>query len=256
MSLRRNARTVLSGQGELWYVSYFMFTLIVVPARSGSKRLPGKNLMSIGGISLVGRAVITGEKFARLITDESAVLVDTDSEVIALEARRYGGETPFLRPAELARATTSTADSVLHAVNRFETLRDVRVNSIVLLQPTSPLRMVEDVMQCWHARQRAGRSSSLTVVASRGHGQPLTMAADGTLELELPGASGGRKVVANGSAYVIDRGVLERERSFFTAGETVGHLMPAERSVDVDTLQDFALAQSLLEHASEQRTAL
>ena len=78
-------------------------TVCLIPARGGSKGLPGKNLLPVGGISLVGRAALAAREFARLAAlKDVIVLVDTDAEAIAEEATRWGASVPFLRPPELA----------------------------------------------------------------------------------------------------------------------------------------------------------
>ena len=96
-------------------------TLCLIPARGGSKGLPGKNLRPVGGISLVGRATLAAREFARLAgLAEVRVFVDTDDETIAEEARRWGASVPFLRPPELAGDTVPTVVSVIAALERLD----------------------------------------------------------------------------------------------------------------------------------------
>jgi CMP-N-acetylneuraminic acid synthetase len=113
-----------------------MTVLAVIPARGGSKGIPGKNLQTVGGISLVGRAV-------RCCFDSACidrVLVTTDDPSIRDEALLYNAEAPFLRPAELASDTASTIDAVMHAVHTFEEMTSQRVTVLVLVEPTNPFR--------------------------------------------------------------------------------------------------------------------
>lgn len=230
-----------------------MSVLVVVPARGGSKGLPGKNLRSVGGVSLVGRAVRAGREFlARPGVPPGAVLLDTDSEAIAAEGRRHGAEVPFLRPAELASDTASTNDSVLYAADRWAALGH-SVDTVVLLQPTSPLRTADDVARCWEAHLAHGRRRVVSVTAWE---HPIELALrlgdDGLLRwaAEPPGGDLRRQAFppafrGNGAVYVVLLEALRATRAFFVPGETVGIPMPAERSVDVDTAMDLAVAEAL-----------
>src|SRR5262245_1333122 len=117
----------------------------VVPARGGSKGLVGKNLRTVAGTSVVGRAVAVANRALRRRGGLGTVIVDTDAEDIAAEGRRWGAAVPFLRPPELARDDTPTVVNVMHAVER---LGKSTLDVVVLLQPTSPLRSVDDVLRC------------------------------------------------------------------------------------------------------------
>ena len=111
----------------------------LVPARGGSKGLPGKNLMEVQGISLVARAIL----LAKQIPDISRVILSTDDERIIEEGRRAGGEVPFRRPLDLSRSDTPMLKVLEHAV---EWIRndvgntDDGLSGLVVLQPTSPMR--------------------------------------------------------------------------------------------------------------------
>ncbi len=137
-------------------------TLYVIPARGGSKRLPGKNLQCVGGVPLVGWAVRTGRRAARRLGNPSKVVVSTDEEAIAAAARQWGAEVPYVRPAELA---TDTADSVAvldHTIEWY-TARGETFTEIVLLQPTSPLRTAADVIHAVETYRRGAGDSVVTV---------------------------------------------------------------------------------------------
>jgi CMP-N-acetylneuraminic acid synthetase len=113
-----------------------MTVLAVIPARGGSKGVIGKNLQSVGGISLVGRAVRCCFEAGCI----DRILVSTDDPCIRAEALLQNAEVPFLRPAELATDTASTVDAVLHAVNTYEAMNKLRVTVLVLVEPTNPFR--------------------------------------------------------------------------------------------------------------------
>ena len=178
------------------------------------------------------------------------VLVSTDDPAIAAAARAAGAEVPFLRPAELATDGANVVDAVLHAIDSSATACD----DVVLLQATSPLRLASDIDDCIRLRYARGAPAVATLCeaakspywmfhlddASR---VGLVVARDeiGFLRQALPPA-----YAANGAVYVAQLDWLRRERTFWRQGQTLGLVMPAERSVDIDTLLDFRLAELLM----------
>ena len=111
--------------------------LAVIPARGGSKGIPGKNIKDLYGQPLISytiQAALDCKKIDR-------VVVSTDSEEIAGVAKKYGADVPFLRPAALAMDTSKTIDAVIDVLERLQETYEY----VVLLQPTSPLRTAEDI---------------------------------------------------------------------------------------------------------------
>lgn len=121
--------------GNQNFVNRQIDTLAVIPARGGSKGIPRKNLATLGGVSLLGRAIQFAEE-ARLFSD---ILVSTDDPEIAREAGRYGHEPKFLRSPE-ASGDRATANDLIKDVLKSLHNRDVKVRKLVLLEPTSPMR--------------------------------------------------------------------------------------------------------------------
>src|SRR4051812_12717834 len=115
--------------------------LAVIPARGGSKGLPGKNLRPLAGLPLIAHSI----ELAKRCPEIAHALVSTDSPEIAAAARAADGDAPFLRPAELARDETPTLPVLQHAVDFYEQSTGEPVDSILLLQPTGPLRLPQDV---------------------------------------------------------------------------------------------------------------
>ena len=114
--------------------------LAIIPARGGSKRLPGKNIKPLVGKPLIAWTIEQAKKSSLIGT----VIVNTDSPQIAKIAKRYGALVPFLRPAHLATDTATSADMVLHTLKFYEQ-SNVSFDIIVLLEPTSPLRADDDI---------------------------------------------------------------------------------------------------------------
>ena len=224
----------------------------LIPARGGSKGLRDKNLRTVGGISLVARAVLAAREFGRLVgLRDLPVVVDTDSAAIAEEGRAWGARVPFLRPAELAGDEMPTATSSLAALERLEQ-GGGSIEHVILLQPTSPLRTGADVLECWRAYDPAGAPSVVSVTPDE-HGPEIALRvdADGRVQWRSgePAArrqDHGLSYRPSGAVYVISHDLLRRERKFIVAGVTRGVILPPERSVDVDTASDLAEAEARL----------
>jgi CMP-N,N'-diacetyllegionaminic acid synthase len=229
-----------------------MRLLLHVPARGGSKGLPGKNLCRIGGKSLVRRAIEAGQSFLEGAGLSGRILVDTDDARIADEAARAGAPVPFLRPDWLARDETPTLDTVLHAIDRLEEAGESH-DVLVLLQPTSPLRRAGDIAACWERFDLRSRPSIISVVAAA-HPPELSMRLDegavirwafgspapGVRRQDLPPA-----FRPNGAVYIDSVAFLREHRSFVVEGRTIGVEMPAARSIDVDDAFDLAIAAAV-----------
>jgi CMP-N-acetylneuraminic acid synthetase len=139
--------------------------LAVVPARGGSKAIPRKNLKTVGGVSLVGRAA----QVAAALPFIDAALISTDDPEIAAEAKAHGLEAPFMRPPELSGDTATSVDMWRHAWLAAEAHYGKRFDLSVLLEPTSPLRRPEDVERTLRALIDAGAPAAATVSPTPAH---------------------------------------------------------------------------------------
>ena len=113
----------------------------VIPARGGSKGLPGKNVRPFAGLPLIAHTIL----FAKLCPEITRTIVSTDSPDIADVAKSFGAEVPWLRPAELSRDDSPLWPALRHALARMEEDEGVRYDAVLLLDPTSPAREPEDV---------------------------------------------------------------------------------------------------------------
>jgi N-acylneuraminate cytidylyltransferase len=118
-----------------------MKVLAIVPARGGSKGLPGKNIRSLAGLPLLEHSL----RCAALCPGVTRTIVSTDDETIASVARSVGGDVPFLRPAELARDDTPMMPVLQHGLAATERDEGVTYDAVLLLDPTSPGRLPDDV---------------------------------------------------------------------------------------------------------------
>jgi CMP-N-acetylneuraminic acid synthetase len=223
------------------------YALGVIPARGGSKGLPGKNLKRLGALSLIGHAVASAREARRL----SRVIVSTDSEAIAEEARRHGAEVPFLRPPALATDEAGMVPVLQHAVRWLEST-GVRPDVVVTLQPTSPFRTGEEIDGTIERVVETGADSAQTLCEASYHPFFMkTLEGDRTVALFADGKKYVRRQDApavyqpSGAVYVTRYVVLMDE------GQVLGHdnrglVMPFEASVNIDTEWDFLLAELLL----------
>jgi CMP-N,N'-diacetyllegionaminic acid synthase len=218
--------------------------LALITARGGSKGLPGKNIRPLGGRPLVAWSV--GQARASALIDR--VVISSDDAAIIGAAVAAGAEAPFVRPAELADDGASSADVVRHALAMLERPYDL----LVLLQPTSPLRATADIDSCIRRVALDGAPSCIGVTpAAKSPWWMQTMDEAGRLSPLLTPVPATRRqglpvvYVPNGAVYVV-RVPWFLEHGLFLGQDSVGHVMPAERSVDIDTLLDFRLAEAML----------
>ncbi|PHV38914.1 cytidylyltransferase domain-containing protein [Janthinobacterium sp. BJB304] len=220
-----------------------MKTLALIPARGGSKGIPRKNINMIAGKPLIAWTI----EAALASTLLDGVVVSTDNAEIAEVALRYGAQVPFLRPAELARDETPGVEPVLHALQQ---LPDY--DAVLLLQPTSPLRSSADIDACVALAREREAVSVVSVSEPDAHPDWMyRMTATQQLEKLLASQSHTRRqdlptvLTLNGALYFANADWLRSSRTLL-AEETLAYVMPADRSVDIDTPLDWKFAELLL----------
>lgn len=224
------------------------FVFGVIPARGGSKGLPGKNLRILGPRSLIGHAIASCREASRL----SRFVVSTDSAEIAAEARRHGAEVPFLRPAALASDEAGMVPVLQHAVRWLESSGGPRPDLVVTLQPTSPFRTGADIDRTVARLLETGSDSAQTVTEASYHPFFMkTLDGDRTVPLFADGHKFVRRQDApavyqpSGAVYVTRCAVL-MEQGRVLGDDNRAIVMGFESSVNIDTEWDFLLAELLL----------
>jgi N-acylneuraminate cytidylyltransferase/CMP-N,N'-diacetyllegionaminic acid synthase len=225
-----------------------MEILYIIPARGGSKGLPGKNIRLLGNKPLIAYSI---EAAVNSIF-KGTVIVSTDDEEIASVGKKYGATVPFIRPNELATDVASTMDVVFHAIN-FYKQQHVFFDLIVVLQPTSPLRTSTDIDQAISLMKEKNVAAVVSVCESEHH--PLwtnILPADGSMKNfireEVKGKNRQQLPVnfrLNGALYISKSEALEIYKGFIHE-KTIAYIMPTDRSVDIDHEIDFKLAELLL----------
>ena len=223
--------------------------LILVPARAGSKGLPGKNIRELGGLPLLAwtaRAIVAAGVTAR------AVLTTEDPATAAI-GRAHGLETPFLRPPELASDVAGMLEVVDHAVEWLEAKAGFSASAVMLLQPTCPFRRPERIRQ---ALELLARPDTEGVVGVSRIARRLSVVyrecPDGFLEPLAPWDGQVRRqdvqplLTPNGTLYLVTREGLTRYRRLFPPGLRA---LPTDQieAIDVDTPEDWRLAEAVVQ---------
>ncbi|MFQ5712365.1 MAG: cytidylyltransferase domain-containing protein [Candidatus Geothermarchaeales archaeon] len=221
----------------------------IIPARSGSKSIPNKNLRELAGKPLVAWTIEAALRSKML----NRVVVSTDSEEIARVSREWGAEVPFIRPARLATDYTPVLPVLQHAIRFLEEEENYRVGVVVTLQPTSPLRDEDDIDEALKMFFRGDVDSLVSLCEAEHHPFKMVKIVDGkTRPLLLVGKEHARrqdlpKVYRhNGAIYVTRRDVLMEENRIL-GEDALAYIMPQEKSIDIDTLLDLKLAECVLE---------
>lgn len=221
-----------------------MSLLAVIPARGGSKGIPRKNIKSLCGKPLISWTIDTAKQ-AKCI---DRIIVSTDDDEIARLAKDLEVDVPFLRPKELSTDDAPSIATVLHVINKFPDYEWV-----MLLQPTSPLRSVGDIEGIWELCTKEGASSAASVSEvtdhphwmyqknTRGYLEPLlNHHVPSNQRQKLPDT-----YVLNGAIYLA-RSKWLMEHGKFIGQDTLGFIMPQDRSIDIDTTFDWSLAEFLI----------
>lgn len=207
-------------------------TLALIPARGGSKGLPRKNILDLCGKPLIAYTIEAALAARRI----GRVVVSTDDPEIAEVARACGAEVPFLRPAELAHDQASVGQAKAHMLERLRE-QGYQPDALVVLYPTSPFRT--PALLDYLCGQFADGYNSVIAVRRVEHGQrPLMFRKDGLLRPLLGGAT----------QTVFERryGLFQGTR-FRAADKSFVHFIRNEASlVDIDTLEDFLLAEEII----------
>jgi CMP-N-acetylneuraminic acid synthetase len=221
----------------------------VVPARGGSKGIPGKNTRPLGGVPLIAYTI----RAARACGLISKVVVTTDAPAIRDLALEYGADAPFLRPAELATDTALAVPTIQHAVREMERLESCSYDYVAMLQPTTPFRTSEDLDEALGRLVSSGADGIISVV-NVGNWHPMKMKVfrgDQLVDYEKPPVENPPRqtlppvYMVNGALYATRRDVLVH-RGSFQGDRCLGYEMPAERSVNIDSELDFVLAEYVL----------
>lgn len=226
--------------------------LAIIPARGGSKGLPGKNIKPLCGKPLIAYTIEAALKSERI----SRVIVSTDYEEIKNVAQTYGAEVPFLRPDFLASDTASSSDVFKYTIERLEREENLKIDEFVVLQPTSPLRTsihIDEAVDLFFSKE-----ANAVVSQCEEHHSIFwhkTIDEQGKLKSIFEGnfiknrQEIKKTYYPNGAIYIFNREYLFNTSDFTT--DCYAYVMDREFSVDIDTIDDFQYVEFLLDKMSK-----
>ena len=225
-----------------------MRILALIPARVGSKRVPGKNIRPLGGKPLIVWSI----NVAKGITEICDIIVSTDDNAIAELALNSDALVPWLRPSELANDTASSVDVALHALDWYEREKG-KIDGLLLLQPTSPFRTRETVLRGIEVFRSHQCRPVIGVSPAKSHPMLCFLVENdiacpfienGGLHLrsqDLPST-----YVVNGAFYLITPGALRDTHTFYGEGMVPLIMDQPEEMLDIDTEWDWQIAEAAL----------
>lgn len=221
--------------------------IAIIPARGGSKGLPGKNIRPLNGKPLIAYAIEAALKAKNI----DRVIISTDDEEIAKIAVEYGAELPFMRPEFLASDTAKAVDNYIYTIGRLEEESGEKIDAFVVLQPTSPLRIAEDIDGAVDLFLQKDADS---VISYTPEAHPVKwhkyLDPEGRFENIFDDNIANRQdnrpsYYPNGAVYVFRTSMI-RDRKYYT-DKSYAYVMPRTRSVDIDFIEDFEYAEFLIQ---------
>jgi len=221
--------------------------IALIPARGGSKGLPGKNIKLLNGKPMIAYTIEAALKSKKI----SRVILSTDDTEIARVGQQYGAEVPFMRPDYLATDTARSLDVFDYTITQLELLENIEINEFIILQPTSPLRKSihideaitlfkeknadsiisyckEDHPIVWHKYiDNEGRFSNIfkdDFIKNRQEIKPT--------------------YYPNGSIFILKKEIINSGNYY--QSNSFAYIMEKKYSIDIDTIDDFRLAQFLI----------
>ncbi|MDD5492624.1 MAG: acylneuraminate cytidylyltransferase family protein [bacterium] len=222
--------------------------LAIIPARGGSKRLPGKNIKTFAGKPLITRTI----EAALSVPAIDVLMVSTDDKNIARIAKSGGAKVPLLRPHNLATDRAKSVDVIFHALDWYKKNEGKTFDLVLLLQPTSPLREAKDIKKALALFKKKKAGAVVSVCETEHHpwwsnilppdhnmGEFLNPALQNRASQELPVF-----YRLNGAIYLANTAYL-RKHNGFMGKQTYALIMDHSSSVDIDDLNDFKYAEFL-----------
>ena len=225
-----------------------MRILALIPARGGSKRLPGKNIKLLGDKPLINWTI----EAAKEIPEICEILVSTDNSEIALIAKMAGARVPWLRPALLSTDVATSVDVAIHALDWYEK-EFCKVDGLLLLQPTSPYRTKLTIQKGINLFKEFNKQPVIGVSPSQSHPQ-WALKQQGNFivpfmkdhKLGIRSQELTPSFTPNGLLYLVSPEYLRREYSFGGMMAIPCHTSSMKEAIDIDSKSDFEFAEYML----------
>lgn len=225
--------------------------IAIVPARGGSKGLPGKNIKDLLGKPMIAYTIEEALK-SKYITE---VIISTDCKNIEKVAIEHGAKSPFLRPEYLASDSAKAVDNYRYTIDRLNKEFDYEIDDFIVLQPTSPLRTVEDIDGAIKLFKEKNADS---VVSYTEEQHPIKwhkyITKDGKFEnifeeKLLNRQEFKKSYYPNGAIFIFNYDLIKQEKYY--SDNSYAYIMSRARSADIDTLEDFKYAEFLMRNNNE-----
>ena len=231
-----------------------MNIIAIIPARGGSKGIKRKNIYPINNIPLIAYSIIEAKKSKYI----NSVIISTDDEEISKIARSYSGEVPFLRPKSLSMDNSTMLEVLKHALEWYES-NIGKVDAIVLLQPTSPLRKVKHINDCIKLYIEKKPSSVVSIIKVPHHFNPdsIYKLKNGYLESFMLGEKYTRRqdkpllYARNGpSVLVINPNNIKKNDLY--GDKVIPYIMSENESIDIDQIEDLIKVEQIIKKNNDR----
>tara|TARA_B100000900_G_scaffold306775_1_gene265406 strand:+ start:2738 stop:3394 length:657 start_codon:yes stop_codon:yes gene_type:complete len=213
--------------------------LAIIPAKSFSKRLPNKNIKKLAGKPLIFHTIKSALKCKSI----TRVIVSTDSKRIAKIAIQSGAEVPFLRNKNLTRDKTTSWEVLKDVLQKLSLIEKKRYESLIYLQPTSPLRSEKDIETAIKIFKRKKANAVISLYETKPNYWFKNLKKNGAIIEKAINKK--NNYLLNGAIYVFKYNFLKNTSPNKYDKKTYGYIMPVERSIDIDTLHDFKIAEMI-----------
>ena len=220
--------------------------ICVIPARAGSKGLKNKNLKKLKNLPLIAHTIIQAKK-SKFI---SKVYVSTDSDKIANVSKQYGAIVPFLRPKKLANDNSKVMDAYFYLIEKLK--KEITIKNFIALLPTSPLRKTSDIDK---AIKLYFKKKAKSLISCTENPKPLEwLLKKNTKGFVKPYQKTNpiknrqdyeKLYVPNGSIYIFNYSILKKNKNYYN-NKTIAFEMSKEKSIDIDTIYDFKIAEKFI----------
>ena len=226
--------------------------LAIIPARGGSKGLPGKNIKNLCGKPLIAWSIESGLKSNYI----DKVMVTTDDEEIATISKNYGADVPFLRPCEFSTDIATSFDVIRHTLNYYKNKLNKKFDYIVLLEPTSPLREVSDIDNAIEKLLNSTADSIVGICKTEDqnpaflvHKSPNEyISGYEQKEMRVLRRQDIRNVYFfEGTIYISKTDILKEKETFYHSN-TIGYVVPKYKSLEIDDMDDFIMVEAIMKY--------
>lgn len=229
-----------------------MKILCIIPARAGSKGIPGKNIIEIGGRPLIDYSI---QPALTLLSEQKIdeVIVSTDSEEIAEVAKSLGAAVPFLRPAEISADNSKSIDFILHALDFYKE-KNIFFDTVLLLQPTSPLRTDQDIQAAVEMYRKSGNDSLISVyredyindlvMYKMDMDQINSIPLNPLHNMGIRRQEHGAIYVRNGSIYISSIELIQK--GLIIGDKPALYEMDKSKSINLDTPEDLEILRKMI----------